>query len=104
MMLRKKDPDTNGLTELAGSKIEDVGFSESVILSHQSIDPLLVLDADYSPDGKWIVFKGWPKDKDQCEHGEHNIYKMPANGSVLDNLTTGGSCNFDPAWRPIFQP
>jgi Tol biopolymer transport system component len=95
LMFRKTVPNTSSPAELVGSKLEDIGLKESNIASYQSVGPFN--DADYSPDGKWIVYEGWPD-------AEHNIYIMTANGSNVRQVTSGGSFNFDPAWRPILEP
>jgi serine/threonine protein kinase len=51
-------------------------------------------EADYSPDGFWLVFESWPDGRN------HDIYMMTANGVDRQPLTTDPGFDFDPAWRP----
>ncbi len=51
-----------------------------------------------SPDGRWLVFEGWQGDN-------HDIYIISVDGAQLSRLTTQGTFDFDPAWRPtVPQP
>ncbi len=51
-------------------------------------------EADFSPDGVWIAFEGWP-------NVDHSIYIMRADGTLLSGpLTSDLSADFDPDWRP----
>jgi Tol biopolymer transport system component len=54
-------------------------------------------EADYSPDGFWLVFSSNP------EGENHDIYIMRANGTDIRQITDLEGLDFDPAWRPI-QP
>jgi hypothetical protein len=47
------------------------------------------LNADYSPDGFWLVFEGLIE-----------LFRMMVNGSNLTRLTIQTGKDFDPAWRP----
>jgi TolB protein len=52
-------------------------------------------DADFSPDGFWVVFESWPD-------GEmHDIFIMSPNGAELTQLTMDPAVDFDPTWRPL---
>ena len=54
-----------------------------------------VLEARYSPDGKWLVYES---NKD----GNFEIYKMLSiNGAGVSRLTNDPADDFDPAWQPI---
>ena len=57
-------------------------------------------DADYSPDGKKIVFEAYPHTN--CLNGNGEIYTVDSDGQHLTNIThnrcqAGGS---DPVWSP----
>lgn len=55
-----------------------------------------IKDISLSPDGKWMVFEGWPDGKN------HDIYRfLSADGSQLTRLTADPALDFDPAWRPL---
>jgi Tol biopolymer transport system component len=88
-------PDSSSRPELVGSTMENRGQKDSVIATYQSIGPLN--EADYSPDGKWIVFESWPL-------STHHIFIMRANGSDKRQVTEVGSFNFDAAWQPYLEP
>ena len=51
-------------------------------------------EAQFSPDGLWLVFESWP------EAGNHDIYISAANGAGRELLTTSLRPEFDPVWRP----
>jgi Tol biopolymer transport system component len=71
------------------------GFNESRVSANQA--PMR--EGDYSPDGNWIVFEGYP------DGVNHDIYIMTAGGTSLLQLTTSESFDFDPAWSPsVIQP
>ncbi len=54
-------------------------------------------EADYSPDGLWIVMEAWV-------FGEnHDLFMMLFNGSSLTRLTEERFSEFDPAWRPVVK-
>jgi len=46
-------------------------------------------EANYSPDGTWLVFESWP------DGALHDIYIMKANGDELSQLTFGSAEDFD---------
>ena len=52
-------------------------------------------EADFSPDGFWIVFESWP------DGAMHDIYIMTPNGAEFTQLTFDPAVDFDPAWRPL---
>jgi Tol biopolymer transport system component len=52
-------------------------------------------EAEYSPDGVWIVMEAWVRGEN------HDIFMMLFNGSLLTQLTEERSWEFDPAWRPV---
>jgi serine/threonine protein kinase len=52
-------------------------------------------DANFSPDGFWIVFESWPNGV------LHDIYYMAPNGAEFTRLTTDPALDFDPIWRPF---
>jgi len=52
-------------------------------------------DADYSPDGYWLVFSGWPNS------AYHHLYIITANGVGRQQLTDLSANDFDPSWKPV---
>jgi Tol biopolymer transport system component/serine/threonine protein kinase len=54
-------------------------------------------DADYSPDGHWIVFES-------SDGVNYDIYLMGVDGKARARLTTDPALDFDPAWQPIGAP
>ncbi len=95
LMYKKTVPTSSSRAELVRSKLVDIGKLETTIATSQSIGGP-INEADYSPDGRWIAFESWPS--------THDIFIMTSNGSNKRPLTSGGSFNFDAAWRPILQP
>ena len=66
----------------------------------QSQDPLQVAirsvpmrEAQFSPDGLWLVFESWTGPN-------HEISIMTTNGSSRKELSNDPSYDFDPTWRP----
>ena len=59
----------------------------------------LVLDANYSLDGYWLLFTSWFS-------GSHDIYIMRPNGVDRQSIESDPTYDFDPVWRPnpIRQP
>jgi TolB protein len=88
-------PEKTSLAELVGSKMVDIGLKEFVVAGTGKV--ATVSEADYSPDGNWIVFVSWPG-------YNYDIYLMTANGSDQQQVTTDPATDFDPAWRPYLQP
>jgi serine/threonine protein kinase/Tol biopolymer transport system component len=61
------------------------------------IGPVPMREAEYSPDGFWLVFEGWP------EGGNHEIYIMTTNGASMQQVTHNPGYDFDPTWRPTYN-
>lgn len=61
------------------------------------LGPWPVREAQYSPDGLWLVFESWP------QGSNHDIYVMSASGAGRTQLTSWERFDFDPAWRPMVQ-
>jgi Tol biopolymer transport system component len=55
----------------------------------------LSLDADWSPDGRWLVFESWRND-----NANHDIYIMTAAGGEIQQLTNDSFKDYQPVWRP----
>jgi Tol biopolymer transport system component len=53
-----------------------------------------VREADYSPDGFWLVFVSAE------EAGNFDIFIARSTGSGIERITTDPAPDFDPAWRP----
>jgi serine/threonine protein kinase len=49
-------------------------------------------EADYSPDGNWLVFSGWP------DSNFHHLYIITPNGVGRQQLTNEDANDFDPSW------
>ncbi len=62
------------------------------------LGPVPVREANYSPDGLWLVFESWP------EGSNHDIYIMTASGAARTRLTDWPGDDFDPVWRPLTIP
>ncbi|MEN6409240.1 MAG: protein kinase [Anaerolineaceae bacterium] len=70
--------------------------NEKRISPSDSLELGPIKDISLSPDGKWMVFEGWPDGKN------HDIYRfLSADGSKLTRLTADPGLDFDPAWRPL---
>lgn len=77
---------------LKGVKFPD-GASREFFLFTQFGNPMR--EADFSPDGFWVVFESWP------DGLNHDIYLMSINGAELTQITRNSAMDFDPAWRPL---
>ncbi|TES89760.1 MAG: serine/threonine-protein kinase [Anaerolineales bacterium] len=53
------------------------------------------VDPDFSTDGFWLAFEGWP------DGSNHDIYLMRADGKLVIRITTHSAIDFDPAWMPL---
>jgi serine/threonine protein kinase len=60
-----------------------------------NLGPIPAREAEYSPDGLWIVFEGWPSGPN------HELFLMSASGANRLDLTNHPRNDFDPAWRPV---
>ncbi|MBN1536991.1 MAG: serine/threonine-protein kinase [Anaerolineales bacterium] len=58
------------------------------------LGPVPVRDANYSPDGLWLVFESWPDGRN------HDIYILTVSGAIRTRLTDYERVDFDPVWRP----
>lgn len=58
-------------------------------------DQIPMRDADFSPDGYWISFEGWPAGSN------HDIYIIAINGAGRQQLTVNPRLDFDPVWKPL---
>jgi len=57
------------------------------------------MDAEFSPDGKWLVYEGWP------EGGRHSIWYADINGRNETRVPLkleNSSAEFSPVWRPAY--
>lgn len=54
-----------------------------------------IRDAQFSPDGYWVVYEGWP------EGSNHDIYIMANNGGGRTVLAQDAAVDFDPTWKPV---
>jgi Tol biopolymer transport system component len=95
LMYKRSIPFSSKVSDLVGTTITNFGIGETTIATSQSIGQLN--QADYSPDGSWIVFESWPP-------ADRHIFIMNTFGSNVRQVTEGDSYNFDPAWHPIIEP
>jgi len=79
--------DPSGVTNLWA-----VTYSLEGAIPVEVTNSLRIVDASYSPDGFWLVFKSWTSG--------HDIYIMRSNGVDREPLITDPAYDFDPAWRP----
>ncbi len=87
-----KQPAAGGQPDILGSKVSDIGLKEFRVATGSGRGPMR--EPDYSPDGKWLVFEGWP------DGVNHDIWIMTANGADRQRLTQDAAEDFDAAWRP----
>ena len=78
---------------LVGVSYPDGAANEFDLYTSFGVGPMK--EADFSPDGFWIVFKSWP------EEAVHNIWLMTPNGAERTQITFDSAQDFDPVWRPI---
>lgn len=57
------------------------------------LGPIPVREANYSPDGLWLVFESWP------DGSNHDIYILTVSGAIRTRLTDYDRVDFDPVWR-----
>lgn len=82
-----------GVPILIAAGYPDGGIEEFKVYPYPGGIPMR--EANYSPDGNWLVFESWPE-------GElHHIYFMRSNGNDLTQLTIDRATDFDADWRPI---
>jgi len=81
--------DTSGATVLMA-----VPYTETGALPVEVPNSQLIVDANYSFDGFWLLFTSWFS-------GYHDIYVMRANGVDRHPILEDHFYDFDPVWRPI---
>jgi len=84
-----------GVPGLMAARYPDGGVAEFEVYPYPGAVPMR--EANYSPDGNWLVFESWP------DGAIHDIYIMNPNGENLYQLTFDAADDFDPDWRPIEQ-
>ena len=88
----QKDSETS-IPRLVGARYPDGAENEFNVYPFPGSTPMR--EADFSPDGFWLVLESWPKDSN------HEIFLMTINGAESIQLTHNSAFDFDPAWRPI---
>ena len=90
---------SGGITWLSAATWEDGGssrgFNEFLTIGdagERSRNPMR--EADYSPDGIWLVISNNPGGDN------HDIYIMTSSGASMRRLTIDPAADFDPNWRP----
>jgi serine/threonine protein kinase len=91
VILFTQKSEEGGPPSLVGASYEDGEYMEFEF----NIGPTPVNEAQYSPDGLWLIFESWP------EGSNHDIYMMAASGAGRNRLTEDESFEFDPTWRPV---
>jgi len=76
-----------------------VPYTETGAMPVEVPNSQLVVDANYSLDGYWLLFTSWFS-------GNHDIYIMRPNGVDRHSIVENPAYEFDPVWRPnpIYQP
>lgn len=85
---------TGRIPSIVAASYKDGEYSEF----KYELGPVPVREANYSPDGLWLVFESWP------EGSNHDIYVMTASGAARTRLTDAPGDDFDPVWRPAVAP
>lgn len=78
---------------LMSIRYEDRASKQAVLLP---IEPLPIVDVDFSPDGFWMAFESWPE-----APVNQDIYIATITGANRTRLTTDPAFDFDPVWRPF---
>ena len=68
------------------------GYNETRVAPSDITVPMR--EADYSPDGNWIVYEGYP------DGSNHDMFLFSLLDFGIDKLTGHEAAEFDPAWRP----
>ncbi|MBC8507241.1 MAG: serine/threonine-protein kinase [Anaerolineales bacterium] len=82
-----------GVPRLYAARYPDGATAEFYIYPYPGAIPMR--EANYSPDGNWLVFESWP------DGALHDIYIMRQNGNDLTQMTFDPEDDFDPDWRPV---
>jgi len=78
---------------LMSMRYEDRATRQAVRLP---IEPLPIIDVNFSPDGFWMAFESWPDTPIN-----QDIYIATITGANRQRLTTDPAFDFDPVWRPV---
>lgn len=82
------------IPRLVGAPVAEGGLREIQVCQEGQLAVQPMADPDWSPDGGWVAFETWP------DGVNHNIAFMNTNCTGYQDLTSGESIEFDPAWRP----
>jgi len=88
------DSQGRGIPVLIGTNWLEGGPQAGLEEYRLSNDPAGMREADFSPDGLWVVFAM------NSDPANLDIYMMRVDGSEITPLVVGDSNDFDPAWRP----
>jgi Tol biopolymer transport system component len=83
-----------GIPRLFATRFADHGVPDFQVCQQAPYAAQPMAEPDFAPDGRWLVFEYWP------DGINHNIAIMTASCTIITNLTTEASLDFDPAWRP----
>jgi serine/threonine protein kinase/Tol biopolymer transport system component len=88
------DSQGRGIPILVGTNWHDGGPEAGLEEYRLSDDPAGMREADFSPDGLWIVFSI------NSDPANLDLFMMRLDGSEMTPLVVNDSNDFDPAWRP----
>ena len=83
-----------GIPRISGISWDDGGERRGQNEYRLSDDPSGMREADFSPDGEWLVFASNP------DGVNYDIYFMRSVGTEIQQITIDPGLDFDPVWRP----
>ena len=81
----------DGVPNLVLAPVADGGAFEYFLI----VDAQPRRQADFSPDGNWLVYESWPGGSD------HDIYYAHISGTDETQLTISDAFEFDASWKPV---
>lgn len=85
---------SSDIPRLFASRFADLGVPDFQVCQQSPYAAQPMADADFSPDGRWLVFEYWP------DGVNHNVAIMTTSCTIITNLTIDPATDFDAAWRP----
>ncbi len=83
-----------GIPRLYASRFADRGVPDFQVCQQSPYAAQPMAEPDFSPDGRWLAFEYWP------DGINHNVAIMTTSCTIVTNLSTEPSTEFDAAWRP----
>jgi len=84
----------SGVPRLIGARFDELGIPDFRICQQSPYSSHPMVDPDFSPDDRWLVFETWP------DGVNHDIAIMTTTCANVTPLDTDPALDFDPAWRP----